>query len=674
MSAAEYLAGLGWLLVITVSHARIALLVRSWSLPGSSRAASHLGDAILFLASLLTLGQVLGSLGLLSWSPVFFSSTALGIAAEAALRRHPPIVAGRGPQAVGRAPTARLEIACVTACIAAVGWQWSTHLADAFNRGMVQADSTWYHGPFMARFLQTGGFGDLGTLGYAEARYYPFNAELLHALMTLPFHRDLLVPVTNHLMAALALGAAYVLGRRWNVGALAVLGATVVLSLPIVASTQPGQMYNDVMAAALVLAAVALLVDAAGLDPQTFAVAGITLGLAVGTKLSVAGVVAPLAVGVLAIALVARRYRSAITWAASATLTGGFWFARNWVVHGSPAPFVDIQLGPIDWPAQVPNESGEALLETLDDFDVVRTYYAESLRISLGPLWMVLVAVVLTACTAMMIRPRDWRFVAALSAAVGVLAYPMLPLTGGLPFVNNLRYTVTVLLLAMALAALAVATRPLARAGLVLVCSVMVVANLLSDHRGRVVAWPGYHVWGLVTAIAVVGGVWSWLRRASWRLPWRPGAAPVGLTLALMAVVGGWFLQRHYVANRYVDTGLDEEALHRPFTALRGTAVDVLGTVETYVMFGPDLSNRVTVWNEYLEPTNPAPRDPCRFWRRVVGTEQGYVAISNGWLLRDISPAERAEWFEHDSAVTTVVDTGDMTVYFHDRRLDPRDC
>jgi hypothetical protein len=171
------------------------------------------------------------------------------------------------------------------------------------------------------------------------------------------------VPLSNHLFAALALGASFVIGRRWGVGALSMLATSVVLSFPLIGSTQPGQMYNDVMAAALLMAAVALLVDGE-LDPRSVALAGAALGASIGTKLSVLAVVGALAVGVLAITLTLRMWRGALAFMSALSITAGFWFARNWVVHGSPVPYMAITLGPIRLHALASPE-GENLLDTL---------------------------------------------------------------------------------------------------------------------------------------------------------------------------------------------------------------------------------------------------------------------------------------------------------------------
>lgn len=683
MAVGEYLTGWLWVVVVAASHGWVATRLRVLLLPGVSGPGACLGIVVLFVLSVLTLGQVLGAVGWLGWWPVLLGSITLAIVAEVAARRLGGGVVAVAPTGDQPSPgtwwESRAEPVVAVACTAAVGWQWTTHLADAFDRGMVQADNLWYHGPFLARFLQTGGFGDLGNLGYSESRYYPMNSELLHAIMTMPFDRDLLVPLTNHVFAAMWVLAAFVIGRRRGVGALAVLASMVVASLPLVASTQPGQMYNDIMTGALILAAVALLVDGAA-SPGGLAVAGGSIGAAIGTKLSVATVIGPLAIVVLAVLLVRRRFAAALAWTAAATVTGGFWFARNWVVHGSPTPYFDIDLGPIHLPATGEREIGETLFATLHDLGSSGGYYLESIRISFGPMWPLLPIGSLVACAVVLIRPCGWQLrSAALAALAGVVTFPFLPVTGGLPFVNNLRYGVPALMLAMVLLAVAAAPWRWARVIVTAVSAAAVVGNLTSGHRGRVPAWPGHHEWGWLAAVAIAGGAWWWARRGR-------GAAAVAsrerravyATVAVagaLALIGAWPLQRHYLANRYVGSGVPDDALYRPFHAISGMPVQALGTVEAYPLFGQDLSNDVTVWNEHIRMSATS-LPGCTFWRTAMDAERGYIAVSTStaWLQHEVTAELRADWFERDPSVEIVLNGGPMTVYFHDEPLNPSRC
>jgi len=86
-------------------------------------------------------------------------------------------------------------------------------------------------------------------------------------------------------------------GRRVGAGHLSMAGVAVVAGFPAAAGTQPGEGLSDTAALALLLVAVALVIDAGG-DPVAFGLAGLAAGLAVSSKLSVAVGVAALVVTV----------------------------------------------------------------------------------------------------------------------------------------------------------------------------------------------------------------------------------------------------------------------------------------------------------------------------------------------------------------------------------------
>ncbi len=255
--------------------------------------------------------------------------------------------------------------------------------------------------------------------------------------------------------------------------------------------------------------------------------------------------------------------------------------------------------------------------------------------------------------------------------------FPLLPFTGGIAFVNNLRYGLTALMLAMVLAPLAVTSWARARVVLALVCLVCVATNLASDQRGRVEAWPGHHGWGFLVAAVVLAGAWWWSperRRLTWMtLPPRLLTSAVAAAV-VVSVIGGWFLQRHYLENRYLDSGLEEDVIHRPFGRVSDSHVDVVGEDLSYAMFGSDLSNDVTLWNDQLDGLTTEPVDACRFWRAALEPGPGYIAVGTSWLRREITPEERAQWFGRDPAVIPIINDGAVGVYYHDRPLSPSLC
>ena len=93
--------------------------------------------------------------------------------------------------------------------------------------------------------------------------------------------------------------AAYCVGRPYGLGPQSLIGGSIALGSQSLAEFQAGEALNDIVGVALILAAVAILVNAraaigtAGRDAERpdcsappLAVAGIAAGLAAGTKLS----------------------------------------------------------------------------------------------------------------------------------------------------------------------------------------------------------------------------------------------------------------------------------------------------------------------------------------------------------------------------------------------------
>ena len=94
---------------------------------------------------------------------------------------------------------------------------------------MTGFDSTWYHGPFAAGFLQSGDTWDLHFIApQFLAWFYPANSELFHAVGMLAFGRDILSPLLNLGWLAGCLLAGWCVGRpfgsrpgRWRWAAIA---------------------------------------------------------------------------------------------------------------------------------------------------------------------------------------------------------------------------------------------------------------------------------------------------------------------------------------------------------------------------------------------------------------------------------------------------------------------
>ena len=109
--------------------------------------------------------------------------------------------------------------------------------------------------------------GHFGSIDYFDpiffASFYPANSEVVHAVPLLAFDRDILSPLLN--LGWLALG----LARRLRASAArtasarrALIGGAIALGSQNLVEFQAGEALNDIVGVALILAAVAVLVNA----------------------------------------------------------------------------------------------------------------------------------------------------------------------------------------------------------------------------------------------------------------------------------------------------------------------------------------------------------------------------------------------------------------------------
>ncbi|MFH1865005.1 MAG: phospholipid carrier-dependent glycosyltransferase [Candidatus Eisenbacteria bacterium] len=229
-------------------------------------------------------------------------------------------------------------------------------LASAAASGLSAPPRGWdvltYHLPRAVSWLQ---HGDLGAYG-PEAAFYPGNAELL-ILMGLFTGTDRLAPLIQAPFLALAALALFALARtigarRWS----AAIASLVFVASPM-AFFHSTVAKNDLIVAALVLSGVLFLLRSLELDDKRntraweISLAGLSLGLAAGTKYTILPFVAALALIVVARGLVrgaripapARGTRNrgdvgrvVAAFAVSLALPSAFWYVRNLLLTGSP--------------------------------------------------------------------------------------------------------------------------------------------------------------------------------------------------------------------------------------------------------------------------------------------------------------------------------------------------
>lgn len=670
LTPVTYAAGSVTLLAVTALLAWGAWRLREGLLPEWSGAPARLAETVIVLAVVIGLAQILGTFGAFRRGPMLAACIAAGVLMGVTGRRMTPQPQPRAEKPPSRLP--REELVAAVAATALVTAQWATHVGDAVRRGMTHADTLWYHAPYAADLAQSGRFTGLLDRNDVIQAYYPLNSNVVHALVTMPFERDVLSPFVNIGWAALALLAAWCIGRRRGVAGLSLLAAVVVLGLPMLGATQPGQASNDVAVSALLLAAIALLGEAR-LAPVPTALAGIAAGLAVGTKLTVLTPVAVLTVGVIVLALRARRAVTAVAWTAAVAVFGSFWYVRNWVDVGNPLPWFDIHLGPLSLPKSVVDTGDTVAAQLPEGWSWMRYIAFPGLTRAVGRDWPLVLALTLVSIVfAVAHRRGGLERLVGLALLGGVVAYTLTPSTGGLSFKFNLRYLTPVLLAGFALLPLAVAGAGVKWRRIVCVLLLGLAAlNALAPHRERIPAWPSNEILvavvagvGVLVAAALVGR----LRR---RADGIRVVARLGVLLIAVGVVIGWPLQRFYLHHRYMHAGLHSDAIYAYFRDVHHADVVVYGNVEDYPFYGLDLSNRITRGEG---PTSVPGADPCRQFREVVAGKYRYV-VREAYVESLVTPVSPpAAWLEHDPAVTAVLRVGGSVVYRVDGPLRSVPC
>ena len=147
--------------------------------------------------------------------------------------------------------------------IAATVFSYAVTTKHALDRGVFNFDWLWYHLPFAVDMVQTHSVVGMHHVDTVFTNwFYPQNSELLHGVGILLTGRDTLSLFLNLGWLAVAFLAAYCVGRPYGRGAVTVIAAAILLECHTLVVRDPGAAKNDLMAAALLLASIAILVEA----------------------------------------------------------------------------------------------------------------------------------------------------------------------------------------------------------------------------------------------------------------------------------------------------------------------------------------------------------------------------------------------------------------------------
>jgi hypothetical protein len=630
-SFGSYLLGAAQLAVLAVATGYAAWVLRARLLPGWGGAPARLVEVTVAVGLVTAVSEILGTFGLLYAGALILAMVLVALAARLVAARP-----GSGGQTARGVDPGVLASLVAIVVIAIVVFDWAVTAKHALDSGIFNFDSLWYHMPFSADMVQshsTTGMHHIETVFVNW--FYPQNSELLHAVGILMIGRDTLSLFINFGWLAVTFLAAYCVGRPYGRGIPTTIVAAILVGSHTLVVREPGAAKNDLMAAALLLAGVAILIEAWNAQPAPsafadshnvrgqlrtrvlygwpLAAAGLAVGLATGTRLTIFAFAAALSVVVLVLAPSGKRWAAAGWWFISGLVGGGYWYLRNLIVSGSPIPEVT-KLGPISPPHPERLQEGRpgySISHYLTDTGVWRHYFAPGVHDAFGALWPLILVGAVAACLVAIFSGRDklirWLGGCALFA---LLAYLFTPLGAagaeGAPvgFAINIRYVIPALLAALVLL-------PLPRFldgekrqwGLIGVLTVVYLVTDRPDHalhdKARLFALAFVIVFVAVPALI-------WLARRD-GLPGRLVAASLA-ALAVAAVALGYPVQRHYLNHRFANLtaetsipGMDLDDAYRWARGVRDSRIGLAGTTAGfagYGFYGPDLSNRVIYLGE----------------------------------------------------------------------------
>jgi hypothetical protein len=704
-SFGSYLLGAAQLAVLVAATGYAAWLLRARLLPGWRGAPARLVEVTVAVGLVTVVSEALGTFGLLYAGALILAMVAVAVAVRFVPRRQ-----GGGQTARGVDPGVLASLVAI-AVIAIVVFDWAVTAKHALDAGIFNFDSLWYHMPFSADIAQshsTTGMHHIETVFVNW--FYPQNSELLHAIGILEVGRDTLSLFINFGWLAVAFLAAYCVGRPYNRGVPTTIVAAILIGCHTLVVREPGAAKNDLMAAALLLAGIAILIEAWNAQPRSaatspsgelpesrgmrgelrarvlygwpLAAAGLAVGLAAGTRLTVFAFAAALSVVVLVLAPSGKRWKAAGWWFLSGVVGGGYWYLRNLIVSGSPIPEVT-KLGPISPPHPERLQEGRpgfSISHYLTDTGVWRHYFAPGVHDAFGALWPLILVGAVAACLVAIFAGRD-RLIRWLGgcALFGLVAYLFTPLGAagleGAPvgFAINIRYVIPALLAALVLL-------PLPRFldgekrqwGLI---GVLTLVYLITDRpddglhdKARLFALAFVIVFVAVPALI-------WLARRD-GLPGRLLAASL-TALAVATVALGYPVERHYLNHRFsnltADTsvpGMDLNDAYRWARGVRDSRIGLAGTTAWfagYGFYGPDLSNQVI----YLGEEGPHGAfnaiPTCQGFREAVNAaELDYLVTSP--FLNFIHPGKpvpspEARWLRGAGGAKPYFNEGPVTVW-----------
>ena len=681
MTASEYVIGAAFLAVVlgsALAATAVLLRRRGAALAGAPRVVAWglLTAFFVFVSHLVP-----GALEVLSRETV--AACAVASLALVSLLRERRERAVPPPDPPPARPAPRVSRVLAAGAVGAVCVYVIAHVAGHFDEGTLQSDAATFHLPNIAEWIQGESFWRVDDFVYDRAAGdYPQTGDVFMLATILPWESDFLARLVGWPFVALLGFAVYAAGRELAVpAATAALVAAALVSVPAVVYIAPVGLADPQMVGLFAAGGYFLLRHWRTGDGLDLTLAGLGLGLSLGTRwYGVFAVGAVIAVWLVALAIARRRRRiasrdgdadrrrapaspvAAVGLLALVLACGGFWLVRNWVISGNPvfpvrvAPFgVELFAAPGD---PIRDLLGFSLADYLGRPGVYRDSILPQF---LDYLAVVSIAACAAALTAGVVALRELRSgaselaprVLALLACAGLIAvaYVFTPYTAAGPENDptggavNTRYVVP----ALVAAAPAIGWLIARLAGRWRIAAEVVVALLVLEALVRAADQPGGEVSApaviagavlVAAAIAIAPRAPALARRVRASRP-AMAAAIAGTALAL--AFGGAFVQSRFESERYV--GLNETIDFVNARAPEGARVGLVGEGwVSYPMFGPRLGNEVEPIAERRAEMLRAYPDHSEFERAVLLGDFDLVLVTELDTLDPERPLRQERW------------------------------
>jgi hypothetical protein len=320
------------------------LVSRAWVDVGQGRAARTVASTTCALALGVGAARTLAAFGHLRLAQLLTALGAVAVAAFLDRRRGAARPPGMGVGSLLRSLDVSTALVLVVAGAAVVVAAAAARLLPIWAW-----DAAGYHLPFVNLVVQSGSAATVPDgLTYVSA--YPHNAEYLFALLRLGLPDDTWLDGAQILFGVVGAGVTAAMAKRWGATAPTALAAGALwLTLPAVFLQMPTG-YIDVCVAAFFLLAAYWV--AAAPTPAGIVMAGLALGLLLGSKPSAPAPVACLSVILTIRALRARQGRWLLAAFGALAVLGAPDYVANIRRFHNPVWPIAVDLGPIHWPGR----------------------------------------------------------------------------------------------------------------------------------------------------------------------------------------------------------------------------------------------------------------------------------------------------------------------------------